>query len=222
MSSHSEIVTLRTLAKRLPKLNYLRNDRQNLKQLDPENEAKSRLKLAVVFCFLRRQGRCRRAHTRMINIETVMDEIEIELGLPSRRSMPRGGARDGSFSLAGAVQLRRWVNSYLKEGVKGLLDKHVAAKFVSIPMTFTKNELALKRSYENWFARIAEECAKDPHRNGPASTAHQSINQVYRSINSVLREAIRRVLRRLRLIGVLPIARYPGASNRRRFVDAVW
>lgn len=33
---------------------------------------------------------------------------------------------------------------------------------------------------------------------------------------------IRRVLRRLRLIGVLPIARYPGASNRRRFVDAVW
>jgi hypothetical protein len=27
---------------------------------------------------------------------------------------------------------------------------------------------------------------------------------------------------RLRLIGVLPIARYPGASNRRRFVDAVW
>jgi hypothetical protein len=107
--------------------------------------------------------------------ETVMDEIEIELGLPSRRSMPRGGARDGSFSLAGAVQLRRWVNSYLKEGVKGLLDKHVAAKFVSIPMTFTKNELALKRGYENWFARIAEECAKDPHRNGPASTAHQSI-----------------------------------------------
>jgi len=61
MSSHSEIVTLRTLAKRLPKLNYLRNDRQNLKQLDPENEAKARLKLAVVFCFLRRQGRCRRA-----------------------------------------------------------------------------------------------------------------------------------------------------------------
>jgi hypothetical protein len=44
MSTHSEIVPLRTLAKRLPKLNYLKNDRQNLKQLDPENEAKARLK----------------------------------------------------------------------------------------------------------------------------------------------------------------------------------
>ncbi|HSZ58226.1 MAG TPA: hypothetical protein VK797_21355 [Tepidisphaeraceae bacterium] len=151
----------------------------------------------------------------MINIETVMDEIEIELGLPSRGSMPRGGARDGSFSLAGAVQLRRWVNSYLKEGVKGLLDKHVAAKFVSIPMTFTKNELALKRSYDR--GRMCE-------RSTPQRTCFNgaSINQVYRSIDSVLREAIRRVLRRLRLIGVLPIARYPGASNRRRFVDAVW
>jgi hypothetical protein len=67
MSTHSEIVPLRTLAKRLPKLNYLRNDRQNLKQLDPENEAKARLKLAIVFCFLRRQGGCRRAHTRILN-----------------------------------------------------------------------------------------------------------------------------------------------------------
>jgi len=60
MSTH--LVPLRTLAKRLPKLNYLKNDRRNLKQLDPENEAKARLKLAVVFCFLRRQGRCQRAH----------------------------------------------------------------------------------------------------------------------------------------------------------------
>ena len=126
MSTHAEIVPLRTLAKRLPKLNYLKNDRQNLRQLDPENEAKARLKLAVVFCFLRRQGRCRRAHTRMPNIETVMDEIEIELGLSPRRTMPRGGAHNGSFSLAGAAQLRKWVNSYVKEGVKGLLDKHVA------------------------------------------------------------------------------------------------
>jgi hypothetical protein len=133
MSTHSEIVTLRTLAKRLPKLNYLKNDRQNLRQLDPENGAKARLKLAVVFCFLRRQGRCRRVHTRMPNIETVMDEIEIELGLPPMRSMPRGGARDSSFSLAGATQVRTWVNSYLEEGVKGLLDKHIAAKFVSPP-----------------------------------------------------------------------------------------
>jgi hypothetical protein len=65
MSTRSEIVPLRTLAKRLPKLNYLKNDRQNLRQLDPENGAKARLKLAVVFCFLRRQGRCRRAQTRM-------------------------------------------------------------------------------------------------------------------------------------------------------------
>ncbi len=161
MSTHSKIVPLGTLAKRLPKLNYLKNDRQNLKQLDPENEAKARLKLAVVFCFLRRQGKCRFAHTRLPNIETVMDEIEIELGLPPRRSMPRGGARDGSFSLAGAAQLRRWVNSYVKEGVKGLLDKHIAAKFVSIPMTFTKNELALKRSYDAWSEQVAEECAKD-------------------------------------------------------------
>ena len=101
MSTHSEIVPLRTLAKRLPKLNYLKNDRQNLRQLDPENEAKARLKLAVVFCFLR-QGRCRRAQTRMPNIEMVMDEIEIELGLPPRGSLPRGGTHDGSFSLAGA------------------------------------------------------------------------------------------------------------------------
>ena len=65
MSTRSEIVTLRTLAKRLPKLNYLKNDRQNLRRLDPENEVKARLKLAVVFCFLRQQGRCRRAQTRM-------------------------------------------------------------------------------------------------------------------------------------------------------------
>jgi hypothetical protein len=168
MSTRSEIVPLRTLAKRLPKLNYLKNDRQNLRQLDPENGAKARLKLAVVFCFLRRQGRCRRAQTRMPNIEMVMDEIEIELGLPPRRSMPRGGTHDGSFSLAGASQLRRWVNNYVKDGVKGLLDKHVAAKFVSIPMTFTKNELALKRSYDAWSEQIAEECAKDPFRNGAA------------------------------------------------------
>ena len=99
MSTRSEIVPLRTLAERLPKLNYLKNDRQNLRQLDPENEARARLKLAVVFCFLRQQGRCRRAQTRMPNIEMVMDEIEIELGLPPRRSMPRGGARDASHSL---------------------------------------------------------------------------------------------------------------------------
>jgi len=104
----------------------------------------------------------------MPNIETVMDEIEIELGLPPRRSMTRGGAHDGSFSLAGAAQLRGWVNSYLKEGVKGLLDKHIAAKFVSIPMTFTKKELALKRSYDAWFDYLAEERAKDPFRNGTA------------------------------------------------------
>lgn len=45
MSTHSAVVPLRTLAKRLPKLNYSKNDRQNLKQLDPENEAKARLKL---------------------------------------------------------------------------------------------------------------------------------------------------------------------------------
>jgi hypothetical protein len=44
--------------------------------------------------------------------------------------------------------VRRRVNSYVKEGVKGLLDKPIAAKFVSIPMTFTKKELALKRSYD--------------------------------------------------------------------------
>jgi hypothetical protein len=50
--------------------------------------------------------------------------------------------------LQGAGQLRGWVNSYVKEGVKGLLDKPIAAKFVSIPMTFTKKELALKRSYD--------------------------------------------------------------------------
>jgi len=50
----------------------------------------------------------------------------------------------------------------MKDGVKGLLDK--AAKFASIPMTFTKNELALKRSYDAWSEQIAEECAKDPYR----------------------------------------------------------
>ena len=44
--------------------------------------------------------------------------------------------------------VQRRVNSYVKEGVKGLLDKPIAAKFVSIPMTFTKKELALKRSYD--------------------------------------------------------------------------
>ena len=56
MSTHSEIVTLRTLAKRLPKLNYLRNDRQNLKQLDPENEAKARLKRLFGFsCRIRKR-----------------------------------------------------------------------------------------------------------------------------------------------------------------------
>jgi hypothetical protein len=49
----------------------------------------------------------------------------------------------------------------VKDGVKGLLDKHVAAKFVSVPMTFTKNELALKRSYDAWSEQIAEECAED-------------------------------------------------------------
>lgn len=166
MSTHSAaIVPFRTLAKRLPKLNYSKNDRQNLKQLDPENEAKARLKLAVVFCFLRRQGGCLQARTRMPNIETVMDEIEVELGLLPRRSMPRAGKLDGSFSLPGGAQLRKWVNNYLQEGVKGLLDKHVAAKFVSIPMTFTKNELALKHSYDAWSERIAEECAKDPFWN---------------------------------------------------------
>jgi hypothetical protein len=166
MSTHSAIVPLHTLAKRLPKLNYSKNDRQNLKQLDPENEAKARLKLAVVFCFLRRQGRCRLAHIRMSNIETVMDEIEIELGLPPRRSMSRGGMHDGTFSLAGAAQLRKWVNDYLKDGVKGLLDKHVAARFVSIPMTFTKNQLALKCSYDACFER------KNGRRIPPATKLH--------------------------------------------------
>lgn len=145
MSTHSEFVPLRTLARRLPKLNFLENDRQNLKQLDPENGAKARLKLAVVYCFLLRQNCCRFMHTRMPNVETVMDEIEIELGLPPRRSMPRGGAHDGSFSLAGAAQLRRWARSYMRNGVKGLLDKRVAAKFVSIPITPSKKELALRR-----------------------------------------------------------------------------
>ncbi|MGY3582081.1 hypothetical protein ACVIGB_000996 [Bradyrhizobium sp. USDA 4341] len=93
----------------------------------------------------------------MQNIEKVMDEIEIELGLPPRRSMPRGGVLDGGFSLPGAAELRKWSSNYEREGVKGLLDKHVAAKFVSIPMTFTKNELALERSYDAWAQQIAED-----------------------------------------------------------------
>ena len=86
MSTHSEIVTLRVLAKRLPKLNYMKQDRLNLKQLDPENEAKARLKLAVVFCFLRRENKCQFSRTRF-DIEAAMDEIEIELCLPPRRSL---------------------------------------------------------------------------------------------------------------------------------------
>jgi hypothetical protein len=56
----------------------------------------------------------------------------------------------------------------------------------------------------------------------PDRRSEEKFEMKFNTTKFMATAAVRRVLRRLRLIGDLPIARYPGASNRRRFVDAVW
>jgi hypothetical protein len=103
----------------LPPIAITKSEEAFLKTLDPDHAAKVLLKTAAVYSFLVREAkRLMPTYCRRPKMDAVLDEIEIELGLPSR-VVDRSGTE--AFTLVGPKQFSRWVNAYLMEGVPGLL-----------------------------------------------------------------------------------------------------